>query len=345
MGQPSGWTLEHIGQLLGAEVRGPAGLVVRRPVPAGSDDPEGVTFAESAKYLETVLASKVGAVIVAKDAEPFDKPALLVDVPRLAFFTLLSLSERKATNARGVHPTAVIDPSATVSASANIGPYVVVAGDAVIADHVEVFPFCFIGPGCRIGEGARIMPGVVLLQDVVLGARAIVHSGAVLGADGFGFVWDGTRRVKVPQAGGVEIGTDVEIGANSAIDRATSGATVVGDDVKIDNLVQVGHNAAIGAHTVLAALVGVAGSVTLGERVMAGGQSGFADHLTVGDDVVLAGRTGLFGDLLEPGEYFGLPPKPIGKAMRVIALQQKLPELVARIRALEEEVERLKSGE
>jgi UDP-3-O-[3-hydroxymyristoyl] glucosamine N-acyltransferase len=167
----------------------------------------------------------------------------------------------------------------------------------------------------------------------------------VIGADGFGFVWDGTRRVKVPHTGGVEIGSDVEIGVNTAIDRATSGETLIGDGVKIDNLVQVGHNTSIGAHSVLAALVGVSGSVTLGERVVVGGQSGFADHLTVGDDVVLAGRTGLFSDLLDPGEYFGLPPKPIGQAMRTIALQQKLPDLVARIRALEEEVERLKRGD
>lgn len=345
MGQPSGWTLEQLGRLLSADVRGPSDFLVRRPVPAGSNDAEGVTFAESPKYLEKVLESTVGAVIVDRGSPEFEKPALLVDSPRIAFFTLLAVSERRHTNAPGIHSTAVVDAGATVDSSSNIGPYAVVAADAWIGAKVEVFPFCYIGPGCRVEEGCCLMPGVVLLQDVSLGPRTIVHSGAVIGADGFGFVWDGKKRVKVPQAGGVTIGSDVEIGANTAIDRATSGVTIVEDGVKIDNLVQVGHNSKIGAHTALAALVGVAGSVTLGQRVMAGGQSGFADHTTVGDDVVLAGRTGLFGDLIEPGEYFGLPPKPIGQAMRNIALQQKLPDLVARIRALEKEVERLKNGD
>ena len=345
MGQPSGWTLGQLGQLLDAEVRGPEGLTIRRPVPAGSDDPEGLTFAESAKYLETVLASKVGAVIVDRDTPEFDKPSLVVDVPRLAFFQLLSMAERKHSVATGVHPTAIIDPGATVSATACIGPYVVVAAEATIGERVQVFPFCYIGPGCTIGDDCRLMPGAVLVQDVSLGSRNLVHSGVVLGSDGFGFVWDGERQVKVPQVGGVQVGPDVEIGSNTTIDRATSGDTTLADDVKIDNLVHIGHNSRIGAHTVLAGLVGVSGSVTLGERVVVGGQAGFADHLTVGDDVLLAGRTGVFGDLVEPGEYFGVPPRPIGHAMRVMALQQRLPELVSRIRALEEELEKLKRGD
>ena len=345
MGQPSGWTLGQLGQLLGAEVRGPEGLTIRRPVPAGSDDPEGLTFAESSKYLETVLASKVGAVIVDRETPEFDKPSLAVDAPRLAFFQVLSMAERRHLMPPGVHPTAIVDPGAIVSASACIGPYVVVAGDTTIGDRVQVFPFCYIGPGCSIGADSRLMPGVVLVQDVSLGERNLVHSGAVLGSDGFGFVWDGERQIKIPQVGGVQIQPDVEIGSNTTIDRATSGDTTLSDDVKIDNLVHIGHNSHIGAHTVLAGLVGVSGSVTLGERVVVGGQTGFADHLTVGDDVHMAGRTGVFGDLLEPGEYFGVPPRPIGHAMRVMALQQRLPELVARIRALEEELEKLKRGD
>ena len=345
MGQPSGWTLGQLGQLLGADVRGPSDLRIRRPVPAGSDDPEGVTFAESQKYIETVMASKVGAVIVDRDSPELDKPSLIVDSPRLAFFKLLALAERKTTVEPGVHPTAVVDANASVRSSTCIGPYVVIAGETSIGDRVQVFPFCYVGPGCAIGEDSRLMPGAVLVQDVSLGPRTVVHPGAVLGADGFGFVWDGAKQVKVPQVGGVEIGSDVEIGANTSIDRATSGETVVSDGVKIDNLVQVGHNSRIGAHTVLAALVGISGSVTLGDRVSVGGQSGFADHLSVVDDVLLAGRTGVFSDLSEPGEYFGVPPRPIGQAMRILALQQRLPELVARIRALEEEVERLKRGD
>ena len=188
------------------------------------------------------------------------------------------------------------------------------------------------------------MPSAILVQDVTIGPGTIVHSGAVLGADGFGFVWDGKKQIKIPQVGSVLLGADVEIGANSTIDRATSGETVIADDVKIDDLVHVGHNSRIGAHTVLAGQVGVSGSVTIGERVVAGGQVAIADHVTICDDVVLAGRTGLMSDLSEPGEYFGVPPTPIKQALRLLALQRKLPEMLDRIKKLEAELEKLKSG-
>lgn len=344
MGNRTTWTLGELALKLNGRVRGSETVTIARPVPAGSQDPEGMTFAESEKYLSQVLESTVGAVIVSEDAPEFDKPALLVTHPRLAFLQFLSMAERPLTLPSGIHPSAVIDPRASVSESAKIGPYVVVGEDAVIGDDVQVMALSFIGPRCQIGARSRVMPNAVLVQDVLIGENTIVHSGAVLGADGFGFVWDGTKQVKVPQVGAVSIGSHVEIGANSTVDRATSGETQISDDVKIDDLVHIGHNSRVGAHTVLAGQVGMSGSVIVGERVIAGGQVAFADHVTVGNDIVLAGRTGLMSDLLEPGEYFGVPPTPLKQALRLLALQRKLPELVDRIKALEAELESLKNG-
>lgn len=340
-----GWTLEELARILGADLRGDPSVTVVRPVPAGSSDPEGVTFAESESYFDKVTSSGVGAAIVGRDAPDLGVPALVVDSPRLAFFQLLSICDRPAALPEGIHPTALIDGGAQIEDSARIGAFAVVEADTSIAAGTMIFPFCYIGPRCKIGRNTRLMPGVVLVQDVEIGNDCIVHSGCVLGTDGFGFVWDGTRQVKIPQVGGVVIGDRVELGANMTIDRATSGETRVDSGAKLDNLVQVGHNSTIGEDSVLAAHVGVSGSVNIGKRVVAGGQAGFADHLSVTDDVILAGRTGLFRDITEPGEYFGVPPTPIKQALRILSLQQKLPEMLARIRDLEKEVERLKSGD
>lgn len=340
-----GWTLEELGRILGAEPRGPHDVRITGPVPAGESDPGGITFAENAAYLEKALSKAVGAIIVWRDAPPFETPALLADSPREAFFRLLSLCDRPLRALAGVHPTAIVHSTSRVSSSARIGAYAIVEEDAEIDDEAEVLPHCFVGPRCKVGRGSRLLPGVVLVQDVVIGERCIVHSGAVLGSDGFGFVWDGRTRIKVPQAGRVTLADDVEIGANTTIDRATAGSTSVDAGAKIDNLVQVGHNSRIGANSVLAGQVGVSGSVEIGKNVVAGGQAAFADHVKCGDDVHLAGRTGLMGDLAGPGEFFGVPPRPIREALRIIAAQSKLPDLLNRVRALELEVERLKRGD
>lgn len=336
------WTLDELARLLGAELRGDPSVKILRPVPAGSNDPNGVTFAESEAYYDKVANSQVGAVIIGKDAPEMGVPSLVVDSPRMAFFTVLTMSDRAAALAEGIHPTALVSSGSRVDGTARVGAFCVIEPGSEIGAGTQLFPNCYIGPRCKVGDNTRLMPGVVLVQDVEIGAHCVVHAGTVLGTDGFGYVWDGTRHVKIPQVGGVQIGDNVELGSNVTIDRATSGTTQVGSGVKIDNLVQIGHNSNVGDDTVLAALVGVSGSVEIGKRVIAGGQAGFADHLSVTDDVVLAGRTGLFRDITEPGEYFGVPPTPIKQAMRILSLQQKLPEMLARIRELEREVERLK---
>lgn len=344
MGSTTGWTLGELAGIFGGTVRGDSSKEITRPVPAGSNDTEGLTFAESPKYLTKVLESQVGAVIVDQNAPAFDLPAILVPVPRLAFFQFLKMAEKVPTLDPGVHATAVVHPSVNISATAKIGANSVIESDCEIGDDVEIFPLVYVGPRCKISKGCRLMPGAILVQDVTLGPNSTVMSGAVLGSDGFGFVWDGQNQVKVPQVGKVVVGSHVEIGANSTIDRATSGETVIGNGVKFDDLVHVGHNSKIGDHSVFAGLVGISGSVEIGDRVIVGGQAGFADHVSCASDVVLAGRTGLMRDLNEPGEYFGVPPTPIKAALRSIALYQKLPELLERIKRLESELEKLKNG-
>ena len=343
--QVQGWTLGQVASLVGGELRGPADFVVLRAVPAGSDDPQGITFAENEKYLARCVSSGVGALIVGKGTGAIEKPVVCVDSPRAAFGLLLAQMVRPLPLPPGVHPSAIVSPLARVDPSASVGAYAVVEKDAVVSAGCRVYPFAYVGENCRLGEGCVVFPHAVLYQDVVLGARCVVHSGAVLGADGFGFAWDGERQQKVPQVGGVVIGDEVEIGANSCVDRATCGDTRVGSGTKLDNLVQIGHNVAVGADSVLAALVGIGGSSIVGDRAALGGHVAVSDHVTITDDVVIGGRSGVFQDIVDAGQYLGLPPLPLSSALRLMALQARLPEVFKRIKQLEEEGEALRRNE
>ena len=340
-----GWTLGEVAEQIGGVLRAPAGVSIARAVPAGQGGGQDITFAESEKYLQVCLDSQVGAVIVWRDAPEFEKPAILVDAPRAAFGRVLAMMARPLPLAAGIHPSASVSPDAEVHVSASVGPFAVVERGAVVGQGCRVYPFAYVGEDCRLGADTVLFPHAVLYRDVKLGERCTVHSGAIIGADGFGFAWDGERQQKVPQVGGVTIGDDVEVGANSCIDRATCGETVVGDGVKLDNFVQIAHNVSIGDHTVMASQVGIGGSSQVGDRVTLGGQAALSDHVSIADGTVLGGRSGVFQDIEEAGEYFGLPPLPLPAAMRLMALQQRLPELFSRIRELESKVEDLGRSE
>jgi UDP-3-O-[3-hydroxymyristoyl] glucosamine N-acyltransferase len=316
-------------------LHGPADFRIRRPAPADSDDPEGLAFAESEKYLEQASSSGVGALLLPRQAAPTAKPCILVDQPRVAFGMVLKMASRPLPLAEGVHPTAVVHPEARVAATASIGAFAVVERGAEIGDGCRVFAHCYVGENCRLGSGTILYPHAVLYQDVSVGERSVVHAGAVLGADGFGYAWDGKRRLKVPQVGRVVLGDDVEIGALAAVDRATAGTTTVGNGTKIDNLVQVGHNCRIGEHGVIASQTGLSGSVSVGDRAVMGGQVGTADHVAIGDDVTLGARSGIMRDIPKPGAYLGAPAKPFREEMRLIAMLGRLPELMDRVKELE----------
>lgn len=336
------WTLGRIAEIVQGELHGPADLPIERLASAESGDSGGIAYAESESFLAKAVEGGLRALLIPPNLAS-DIPHVVVASPRMAFAKLLAIADRPLPSEPGIHPTAVVSPHAAIDPSASIGAYVVVERHAVVGPGVRIYPFSYIGDSCKIGAYTVINPNVTLYKDVTLGERCILHSGLVLGADGFGFVWDGKRRFKVPQAGSVEIGSDVEIGANSTIDRATIGATAIGDGSKFDNLVHIAHNVRIGEHSAFAALVGIAGSSTIGDRCVFGGQSGLADHCTIADDVTFGGRTGGSQDVSEPGAYFGAPALPVAEALRVYMSVPKLPSILKRLRALEQEVERLKN--
>jgi UDP-3-O-[3-hydroxymyristoyl] glucosamine N-acyltransferase len=335
------FTLGSLAKLLGGEADGPLDKVLEHPAAAGDHDPLGVTFAENDKYLKLAESAEVGAIIVGRDVTGSERALIRVESPRQAFGHLLAICRREQSFAPGIHPTAVIDPSAQVDPSASIGPYVVVSQEAKIGPKVRLFPFCFVGDRCVLQEGVTLYPHVVLYQDVSIGKLTVIHSGTVLGAEGFGYVWDGKKRTKIPQVGAVEIGHDAEIGANVTVDRATAGATRVGHGTKIDNLVQIAHNVVIGEHCVIAAQSGISGSTSLGDRVVMGGNVGTNDHINIGSDVILGGRSSVDRDIDEPGAYFGTPARPLAEAKRAFLIATKLPDLLSRIRELERQVEEL----
>lgn len=333
------WTLADVARIVGGELCGDGTLVISGPVPTDSGDTNGIAFAESDAYLARAEAGAVGCLLVPVGAKAISKPHVKVKSPRQAFGMLLHLSQSPLPIESGVHPSAVVNATAVVDPSACVGAFVVVERGAVIGPRARIYPFTYVGEDCVVGEDSVLEPHVTLIQDVVLGDRCLIHSGAVIGADGFGFVWDGQRRVKVPQIGRVVFGNDVEFGANSTIDRATCGDTSVGSGSKFDNLVHVAHNVSIGEHSVFAAHVGISGSVDIGDRVTMAGGVGVKDHVSIGDDIVLGGRAGVMSDLTESGEYFGTPATPIRESLRQMVLIRKLPELFARMKEIERKLE------
>ena len=235
-----------------------------------------------------------------------------------------------------VHPSAAIDPAARLGAGVSVGAFAVIEAGAVLGDGVRVGAHAVIGAGSQLGAGTRLGPRVVLSTGTTIGARGIVHPGAVLGADGFGFAPDGGRWEKIEQLGRVIVGDDVEIGANTCIDRGALGDTVIGDGVKIDNLVQIGHNVRIGEHTAIAGCVGIAGSATIGAHCMLGGGSGVTGHVTLADHVVIGGATQVSRSISKPGFYSGSFPFDDNASWeKNAATLRNLHALRERVRALE----------
>jgi UDP-3-O-[3-hydroxymyristoyl] glucosamine N-acyltransferase len=332
------WTLGKLAEILGAEIIGPSEFRISAPAGSDSDNPSGLAFAEGDEYLEEAKNSGVGAVIVPMSVENFPKPVLRHLHPRAAFGHLLSLFDKPFDQPIGIHPTAVVHDSATIDPNASIGAFVVIEEGTEISSGVVVMPFCYIGKNCSVGQNTLVLPHAVLLRNIHIGESCEIGPGAILGHAGFGYYWDGSKQVRVPQVGDVVIGNDVHIGAVTAIDRATAGSTTIDDGNKLDNLVQVGHNVKIGKHGVFASQVGIAGSSTIGARHVAGGQAGFADHVRVTDGVTIAGRSGVMGTLSEPGVYGGAPCMPMSQYRRVTVINADLPNLVKRIRALEKKI-------
>ena len=303
--------------------------------------PSDLSFLADARYLPYLERSSAGVILVrdALEERVADERTRIVvgDVHR-ALATLLPHLYPERPPEPGIHPTAVIGEGVRLGRDVSVGPYAVVGRGTRIGDRARIGAQVVIGEGCELGEDVVLHPHVTLYNGVRIGARSIVHSGARLGVDGFGYVFVDGRHQKVPQVGRCEIGEDVEIGANSTVDRGSIGATVVGDGVKIDNLVHLGHNVRVGDLSILIAQVGVAGSTKLGRGVTLGGQVGVSGHVTIGDGATLAAQAGVFGDVPAGVTYSGYPARPHKEALRAQASLFRLPRLMKRLRALERAV-------
>ena len=318
------YSLGELAVRFGLALRGDPARRVLRVATLAQADEGALSFLANSRYRRHLPGTRAAAVLIAEaDAAECPTAALLTPNPYLAYARIALLLHPQPPVAPGVHPSAVVSPEAQVDPSAAIGPQAVIEAGARIDERASIGPGCTVG-AASIGADTRLGPRVSVYDGVTIGRRCIVHAGAVLGADGFGFAPDEGTWFKVPQVGGVRIGDDVEIGANTTIDRGAIDDTVVEDGVKLDNQIQVGHNALIGAHTAIAACTGISGSTTIGRRCMIGGMVGFAGHLTIADDVTVTGCSLVSASIREAGSYSsGMPTVETRAWRRMVAHLRK----------------------
>jgi UDP-3-O-[3-hydroxymyristoyl] glucosamine N-acyltransferase len=307
-----------------------------------SAQPDQISFLGNSKYEALARESKAAAILVtAQDAPRFAFTRIVVDSPSHAFAKISELfAPSPVRDELGVHPTAVVAPDVILGEGVCVGPHAVISSGVRLGPRAVIGANCFIGQEAVIGEQARLYPLVTVRERCLLGARVIIHSGAVIGADGFGYDFDPRtgRHVKIVHTGYVQIDDDVEIGANTTIDRGRFGRTHIGEGVKIDNLVMIAHNVTVGAHSIIVSQTGISGSTVLGRYVTLAGQVGLAGHLQVGDRATLTAQSGVNKDVPAGAVLSGRHATPIRESLKLEALVRRLPELVERLKALEKKV-------
>jgi UDP-3-O-[3-hydroxymyristoyl] glucosamine N-acyltransferase len=327
-----------LAEYLGAKVAGDRRAAISglgNPEDAG---PEDLIYAEG-RHAERAAESR--AVCVIARHEIAGKTTILSTNPKLTFAKAAAWLFPEPKREPSIHATAVISATAKVSKTAVIGAYVVMEDGVLVGDGTLIEPFCFVGKESRIGANCRLHPHVTLYGGSVLGDRVELHSGTVIGGDGFGYVFGEGKQWKFPQVGGVVIEDDVEIGCNTAVDRGSLGTTRIGRDTKIDNLVQVAHNVRIGEHSILVSQTGISGGTTLGNGVVVAGQAGFGERAVVEDSAVIGGQAGILpGKVIRSGQVvWGTPARPLEKFKQQHAWFGRLPELARRVKALEESLQ------
>ena len=329
--------LRDLVERFGGELVGDPDTEIERLATLRTAGPGDLAFLANPKYRGELAATRATAVVLPvaeRDASAL--PRILAKDSYLYFARVLAFLNPRARSAPGVHPSAVVSPGARIGAGTSVGANCFVGRDAEIGDDVEIGPGSYLGDETVVGQGSWLAANVTINARCVVGARAIVHPGAVIGADGFGFARDGERWFKIPQVGRVLIGDDVEIGANTTIDRGALDDTVLEDDVKLDNQIQVGHNCRIGAHTAIAGCVGIAGSTSIGRNCMIGGAAMIAGHLTIADGVVISGGTLVSKSIAKPGVYTGVYPFEDNRTWtRNAVWVRNLDALAERVRRLE----------
>ena len=334
------FTLKELAALCGGELRGgdPA-QKISGAASLSEAGPGEITFYADPRYMARLRKTGASALFVPLDfSEQTDAAQIHVANPSKAFEqVVLKLAPKPIVFAAGIHPTAVVDPTAKIGEGVSIQPHAVIDSGAVIGDNTVLGAGSYVGQESRIGASCLIYPNVTIRERTQIGARVIIHSGAVIGADGFGFEFVDGQYKKIPQIGIVQIDDDVEIGANTTIDRARFGRTWIQEGVKIDNLVQIAHNVIVGKHSIIAAQTGISGSTRIGEKVMMAGQVGVIGHLTIDDNTVIAAQSGISKDL-PGGAWFGSPAVPLAEAKRQIAWIHRLGKLFDRVKALEKKL-------
>lgn len=333
-------SLSELAHLVDGRVIGDGNVEISRVAAIDEAGPGDITFLTNPRYSAHLKSCKASAIIVGKRA-PFDAPGksgisfLQAPEPYLAFAKILSVFAAPPGYNGEVSPLASIDSAAALGAGVTVFPFAYVARGASVGRETVLYPGVFIGEGARVGEHCVLHPNVTVREGCTVGNRVILHAGVVIGADGFGYAGAGAARIKIPQIGAVEVGDDVEIGANSTIDRATLGRTSVGRGTKIDNLVQIGHNVVIGERTIIAAQVGIAGSTRIGNDVILAGQAGVVNHIEIGDGATVGPKSGIARSLPPKAIVSGaLEAAPHQEWIKVMALVPRLPELWSAVREL-----------
>lgn len=333
-------TTRELAELLGCTLEGDGGAKVSGVASPAEARAEDLIYVDSPRHVEKAAASRAVCVVVSPGVPLPGKILLRAADPKLAFARAAAWLVPSLPIAQGIHPTAVISPSARLAPGTSVGPYVVIEDDVQVGPGSEIGAFCFLGRGARVGDGCRLYPRVTLYAGVRLANHVILHSGVVIGSDGFGYVTENGKYRKFPQVGEVAIQDDVEIGANATIDRGSLDRTEIGAGTKLDNLVHIAHNVRIGENTVIAAQTGVSGSSIIGKNVVIGGQVGIADHCELEDGAVAGAQAGIpTGKIVRSGQIvWGTPARPLAKFKEQFAWFSRLPELAKRLKSLEEQI-------
>jgi len=331
------YSLAELANRLGAELRGPADLLIHGVATLQDATSSQLAFLASAAYRKQLTQTQAGAVLLREsDAKDYPGAALLVEDPYLAYARLSHLFDPKPVRPAEVHPTALVAEDAQLGEDVGIGPYAVIESGARIGAGTRIGAHCVIGARSEIGEGGWLAPRVTLYHDVHIGKRVVIQSGAVIGGEGFGFANDKGRWEKIAQVGGVSIGDDVEIGANTTIDRGALSDTRIGDGVKLDNQIMIAHNVQVGEHTAMAACVGISGSTKIGKHCMIAGGVGMVGHIEVCDNVFVTGMTMVTRSISEPGAYSsGTAMQPAGEWKKSAARIRQLDDMARRLQQLE----------
>ncbi len=337
-------TLNEIAKLIDGQVIGNGEILITGASGIREAAEGEITFLANSKYSSLMDKTRASAIITSADAQGTAKPIIITQNPSLAFVKIISMfTPDDAGHPRGIDYTVFMGKNVFLGKEVTIGAYSVIGDNVTLGDNVIIYAGCYIGHHTKIGNQALIYPHVSIRERISIGSGVIIHSGAVIGSDGFGFVTIKGAHHKIPQVGTVEIGDNVEIGANVTIDRARFGKTVIGRGTKIDNLVQIAHNVTIGENALIVAQVGIAGSVIIGNNVTLGGQAGLVGHITVGDNAIVTGQTGVAKSVPPDTMVSGYPARPFMTTQRVNASLQNLPKLFDQVKELKIRIQELEA--